>query len=134
MKAVSSTCLRRTDQMAKPASQLTGRMTSEERKAFGKYADALGLGAGTVATLLVIRELRLARLTKLKVNPRFRQPKDTPATITSHRIRGPQKLSFRDHLDQLDLSVSEGLGVLCRAELDERWLEAGMSDSKRVKI
>lgn len=113
--------------------QVTGRMSSDERKAFGKYADALGLGAGTVATLLVIRELRLVRLAKLKVSPRFRQPKDTPATITSHRIRDRQKQEFRDHLDRFDLSASEGLGVLCRAELQERWLETALADSKRVK-
>ena len=109
-------------------------MLSEERKAFGRYADALGLDAGTVATLLMIRELRLGRLGRLRVSPELRQPRNTSGTITSHRFGEARKARFREHLDKLSLSASEGLGVLCRAELKEHWLEAALSgDSEGVR-
>ena len=125
--------------MAKPSresnSQITGRITSDERKAFGAYSKAMGLAAGTVATLLMIRELRIGRLAHLKVDPMLQPIGNTAGTVTSHRFSKSQKADFERHVDHAGISsMSQGLGFLCRAELRERWLETALqTDSKRVE-
>ena len=116
-------------------SQITGRMTPDERKAFGVYSKAMGLAAGTVATLLMIRELKIGRLPHLKVDPMLQPIGNTAGTVTSHRFTKPQKAEFERHVDHAGISsTSQGLGILCRAELRERWLETALhADSKRVE-
>lgn len=116
------------------ATQVTGRLTPDERKQFGGYAEALGLDAGTVATLLMTRELRIRRLDDLRSDARFRPSGITPRTITSHRFRKSEKQRFLDHIGLLGLSASKALGLLCRVELFEAWLEKALvGDSYRVR-
>jgi hypothetical protein len=111
-------------------------MTVNERTAFGHYAKALGLAAGTVATLLMIRELSIGRLGGLKVDPKLRPVENTAGTVTSHRFSKSQKRKFERHVEKVGVpSTSQGLGILCRAELQERWLENALqTDSKRVGV
>lgn len=124
--------------MPKPAGderkQVTGRLTSDERKQFAAYAESLGLDGGTVATLLMSRELRLRRLERLRADPRFREVVGANRTITSHRFSASDKQRFHDHIRKVDVSASKAVGILCRAELVERWLEQALSfDSDRVE-
>lgn len=103
--------------------QITGRLTKEERSEFGNYAERLGLDGGTVATLLLARELRVERLATIRLVPEFRAPSTTPATITTHRFPKSEKERFVNYVESLGLSQSKALGLLCRAELAELWLE-----------
>lgn len=103
--------------------QITGYMTADERSRFGDYAHRLGLDGGTVATLLLVRELRVDRLAELRSKPGFRSPAKAPGKITSHRLAEPEKQKFREHRARFKMSASKALGLLCRAELKERWLE-----------
>lgn len=115
--------------------QVSGRMTAEERVRFGAYADSLGLDGGAVATLLMLRELRLRRLADLRSNARFREIAGATSKITSHRFAEPDKRRFQEHISSIGLSSSKALGILCRTELVEKWLEqALLSDSFRVEI
>lgn len=98
-------------------------MTAEERDQFGEYAHRLGLDGGTVATLLLVRELRVDRLAVLRQKPQFRLPDGDAGTITTHRFAPAEKEKFKEHRSRYGLSARKALGLLCRAELKERWLE-----------
>jgi hypothetical protein len=117
--------------------QITGRMTSPERKRFAIYASKLKLGGGIVATLLIIREMRARRLGALKSDPLLQPIGPISGKITTRRLNEAEKVAFRTHVSEFDLKLSRALGLLCRAELAEGWLEAALYtdyfDSLRVE-
>lgn len=108
--------------------QITGRMTADERTRFGDYARGLRLDGGTVATLLLTRELRVGRLTALHSDPRFYKPGKTPGKITLRRLPEAEKLDFREHARKHEITPSQALGLLCRVELVEKWLARALDD------
>lgn len=109
------------------APQVTGRLTPTERQAFANYADELGLDAGTIATLLMSRELRTKRLVQLSKKPQFRAIENCSRTVTTHRFQAVDKQRFVNHAKEIGLSASKALGILCRAELAERWLDKALN-------
>lgn len=114
--------------------QITGRVTVREHSDFSQYSQLVGLRPGVLATLLIHRELRLKRLTGLKEQPSYRPVTGAGETITSHGLASDNKATFTQHVKALEISASKALGILCRAELAEQWLERALNiDSIRVE-
>lgn len=114
--------------------QITGRMTISERARFGDYSRSLGLDGGSVATLLIARELRQRRLPDLALDAKLRPTENSSGTITTHRLPEGGKRGFYQHVKAAGLSASKALGLLCRSELQERWLERSINfDSDRIE-
>ena len=113
--------------------QITGRMTPDERLRFAEYSREVGVDGGTVASLLINRELRLRRLPALWSELRNRPDGTTSGTITSHRLGVAQKAHFYSYVERQSLSASKALGLLCRVELKERWLERSLTSPTRIE-
>lgn len=114
--------------------QITGRVTDQEHAGFSDYCQEVGLRPGVLATLLIHRELRLKRLAGLKEQTIYRPVAGASETITSHGLVANDKGKFTQHVKALEISSSKALGILCRAELAEQWLERALRiDSLRVE-
>lgn len=111
--------------------QITGYLTADERSRLAEYARSHGLDAAALASLLLHRELRVGRLRDLRSKGRLPKPTECPEKVTIHRIDDLAKGRFKEHAKSCQLKSSPALALLCRAELQERWLEKAMEKAAR---
>lgn len=102
--------------------QILGYLLPEECEAFHAYADSMNLNSSAVANLLIMRELKLRRLTKLA---RFQRdhPRADCGKIVAHQSQGLTKEAFTVHSEAYGLKPTAAAERVFRAELEERWLE-----------
>src|SRR5687768_8143600 len=97
-----------------------------ERERFAEYAAEFGLDVTALSNLLLLRELRVARLGGMIGEiSRTAGPRD--AKITAH-LSTDRRTAFAARAKSLGLSLSEAGGVLVLAELKERWLEKSVDN------
>ncbi len=110
-----------------PLAQIIGYLTEADRARFQAYAQALGLDVSALANLLIIRELKLARLSGLA--GRFDQ--ETPASsrtkVTAHLPVADTKAAFAALAARAGMKPTRAAAVLFRTELEERWLESSVA-------
>lgn len=107
----------------KPRVQQVARVAIADQAAFQLYAEHLGLHMSTVATLLLARELRIKRLSRLA--ERNLAVKGTPldGKIIAYLNSEDVKTSFGAHAACADMRPGPAAALIFRAELAERWLE-----------
>jgi hypothetical protein len=102
--------------------QVHGYLSDSERRNFENYAGQHGLHVTALARVLLVRELRLRRLSRLVV--KYPSPLRSPAKkVTAHLTNTCLAAAFVDECGQAGVSLSEAAAVIFRAELAEKWLE-----------
>lgn len=101
-------------------SQIVGYVTTNEAKAFARYAESLGVDVSALANLLLRREMHLGRLDEIPAPP----TEERTVKITAHLKGEALKTSFTEHASKYGLRAGPAATRLFRAELEERWLEA----------
>ena len=105
--------------------QQQGYLTAAERTEFAAYAKEHGLHATALGRLLIIRELKLRRLTRLL--SRFGdQPVAGRRKLTVHITDPVLKSAFGNLARKAGVSPSAAAAAVFRAELTERWLSASV--------
>lgn len=108
-------------------SQITAHVSAADAAAFQAYAAGLGLDASALATLLLIRELRVGRLPRLAaVDLSARGAANDK--ITAHRGDGAVKTRWTAHALTAGLSASKAAAIVFRAELKEQWLNRAVNE------
>jgi hypothetical protein len=107
--------------------QIGGYLRPNEREAFDEYVEQFKpLRIGEVATLLVLRELKSARLALLP--KRYPKPAGKGRKrITARPMDLTLKRAFEEHVARFDLDPDPAAAFIFRAELKERWLERCIS-------
>lgn len=103
--------------------QILGYVTSEDRDRFEAYALAHGINVTALANLLIARELRARRLTKLQDAFDATRPLASRSKIVAHTPDAATKAAFTARAHEAGMKPSRAAAVLFRAELKERWLE-----------
>jgi hypothetical protein len=110
---------------AKVMFQQHAYLTSEEDAQFRRYAKARGLDATALASVLLLRELRLHRLEISRFSATdslgHRDRK-----VTAHLPTQAEKEAFVAHARNCGLKPATAAAILLRAELTERWLDRDM--------
>ena len=106
-----------------PMRQITAYLDESERLALADYARQFGLDGSGIANLLLIRELRVARLLSTKRHKPPSKPLSGRKKVTAHQPDDSVFLAFKEHAALCDLTTSAALASIIRAELDERWLD-----------
>ena len=99
--------------------QLTTYLTTQERRSFGDYAEKLGLDAGGLATLLLLRELRVGDLKSRLEDVSTTSASQAGQKITVRRLSEDKINDLQIYASSLDLRSSEVLLAVCRLELEE---------------
>lgn len=107
--------------------QIIGYLTEADRIRFQAYAQALGLDASALANLLIIRELRLARLSGLAQHFDQEAPIASRTKVTAHLPVAATKAAFAALAAKARMKPTRAAAVLFRAELEERWLEISVA-------
>lgn len=102
--------------------QITAYFAVAEREALAAYASNFGLDASELATLLLFRELRVARLGRLKEAYDCASHSSSGRKLTV-RASVATKGILSAHAAQFGLRLPIALLVLCRAEMAEHWLD-----------
>src|SRR4051794_5757048 len=97
-----------------------GYVSMHERTRFFAYALRSGFKASEVAKFLVLRELQLQRLRRLKDSVAF--PHSSNGNKVTAHLPSTVQRRFVRHVKLLHLSPSVGLAILIRQELRERSL------------
>ena len=108
--------------------QLLGYVTPGECKQFQTYASSLGLDASALASLLIIRELKLRRLRKLAESFETELQTSERTKITAHLRDASVKSAFARHSAASGMKPTPAVAILFRAELAEQWLERSISE------
>lgn len=103
--------------------QIGGYLTPEEHAEFKRYAAAFQLKESSLANLLLVREMRLGRLGRLKEVYLPQVPMRSRGRVTAHQPDGTTKEAFEAHARAEGLKPDQAAAVLFRAELTERWLD-----------
>lgn len=106
--------------------QILGYLALDEADDFQRYAAELRLDRTALANLLIVRELRIGRLAKLKISYDRDLAGLEKTKIVAHQGDPATKAAFKVHSSALGLKPSRAAAILFRAELAERWLEASM--------
>jgi hypothetical protein len=105
--------------------QIGGYLRPAEKELFDAYIEQFKLRPGAVATLLILRELRCARL--LVLNDRYPMPPGKGRSRVSARPTDISiKRAFEQHVATIGLDPDPAAGVIWRAEIHERWLERAL--------
>lgn len=112
--------------LRKPSNSLIGAWLSEEDgRAFGSYAHEFGLDESALATLLVVRELRIGRLKSIA---HTRAEKSDKSKRVTARPRQPEiGTAFANHALLHGLRSGQAAALLIRMELSEQWLRSALS-------
>jgi len=102
--------------------QILGYLIRAECDEFNAYAASMNLNSSAVANLLILRELRLHRLSQLEHYQR-NHPRSKCAKIVGHQSNDRTKRAFTAHAESCGLKPTAAAERLFRAELQERWLE-----------
>jgi hypothetical protein len=107
--------------------QITAHLDEQAHVEIIAYARNFGLDGSGIANLLLVRELRIARLTSAvrKLTPSASGTRRTK--ITAHQPDGSVFAAFRDHAKACGMTVSSALASLVRAELEEQWLDKALA-------
>jgi len=118
------------------SSQISVWLLPETKKAFGKYAEEVGVDDSELAKLLILRESKLKRLATLKregnIPVRKRQLRGTAEQlekITAHLSSASQVQQFDAYAGSCGLVRSTAGALLLEIELSEKWLEKALSSS-----
>jgi hypothetical protein len=105
--------------------QIGGWLRRSEKDALHDYLKQFSIRPAAAATLLIVRELRCKRLSKLK--ERYAEKVGTERSrLTAHQPDGHLKQAFTQHAAAFGLDPNPAASILFRAELDERWLESAV--------
>jgi post-segregation antitoxin (ccd killing protein) len=107
--------------------QITAYVSADDGERFRAYAASFGLDASALATLLLIRELRvdhLARLAAADLEARGQAYEK----ITAHQSDGTVKARWVTHARASGLSVSRAAAIVFRAELRDLWLQRAVNE------
>lgn len=103
--------------------QITAYLDERERSALTDYARKFGLDGSGIVNLLLVRELRVARLSSTEQRTIPSTPMSGRKKITAHQSDGSVFLAFRKHAEACGLTVSAALASVIRTELGEQWLD-----------
>jgi hypothetical protein len=102
--------------------QIGSNLRPEEYCDFKAYAGRFQISQSAVANLLIIKELRRARLERLRL--RHKEYRGLPEHRITANQRDPTiKAAFESHVARLGLGSDAAAGILFRAELRELWLD-----------
>jgi hypothetical protein len=110
--------------------QILGYLTNDEAIAFQHYVTELRLDASALANLLIVRELRRARLARLIITYDAELAGQDKKKIVAHQSDDDTKTAFANHAMQYGLKPSRAAAILFRAELHEKWLASTMDLSQ----
>ena len=102
--------------------QILGYVTPDDRDRFEAYAVAYGLHVTALANLLIARELRTRRLTKLQQAFDAPRPLPSRSKIVAHTPDVATKKAFTAWAHAVGMKPSRAAAILFRAELEEQWL------------
>lgn len=102
--------------------QILGYLLPEECEEFNTYAGSMNLNSSAVANLLVVRELRLRRLSRLEDYQRNYRRSEC-SKIVAHQSNDSTKRAFTAHAEGCGLKPTAAAERLFRAELEEHWLK-----------
>lgn len=102
--------------------QIVGYLTAPEARHFHDCAAACGVGASTLANLLISRELTLRRLTALQRTPAPPRLLPSDTKVVAHLALEERKTLFSDHAERHGMKMSAAAALLFRTELQEHWL------------
>lgn len=111
--------------------QITAYLTADERKNLRTYSAEFGLDLSGLATLLLVRHLRVARRGAATTPEEEGRPDGRDKKVTIHRVNQKTKELWVKHAKASGLSLSAFVGSVCIRELEEKWL-ASCFDSDRV--
>jgi hypothetical protein len=103
--------------------QQVARVAIADQAAFHQYAEQLGLQMSTLATLLLARELRIRRLSRLGERHRAVKGASLDGKIIAYLHGSDVKRSFSAHAASAEMRPGPAAALIFRAELTERWLE-----------
>ena len=105
--------------------QIAADVKVKLRKRVQSYAEGLQIPESALITLLVARELRLRRLSKL--SPSTAVKRLSPRSRLTGRQNTPAlKQRFHKHLERLKIDPAVGLATLAEEELREKWLRKSL--------
>jgi hypothetical protein len=108
-------------------SQITAHVSAGNAATFRSYAASFGLDASALATLLLIRELRIGRLPDLAAADLDARGSANDK-ITAHKGDGAVKTQWKAHARAAGLSASKAAAIVFRAELKEQWLKRAVNE------
>ena len=99
-------------------------MSEADGRAFGSYALELGLDESALATLLIVRELRVGRLQAIAETRIAKSDKGKRVTA---RPRQPEiETAFASHALSVGLRPGQAAALLIQTELSEHWLKSAL--------
>lgn len=102
--------------------QIGGWLRPDEHADFMSYLDQFCLRQAPVATLLIVRELRCARLPDL-ARSYGHSSGSGRKRITAGPTSSALKRAFENHAARWGLDPDPAAAMIYRAELQERWLQ-----------
>lgn len=102
--------------------QVLGYLSAADAAEFRAHAASGGLDASALANLLIVRELKLARLAELQKAFAADAALSDRTKIIAHQPDDRIKSAFTKHAKDAGLKPSPAAAVLFKAELKERWL------------
>ena len=102
--------------------QIGGYLTHEEYTSFKEYAAEFHLKPSSLANLLLVRELNLGRLARLREFVTYGAAAGNRARVTAHQPDPAMKIEFESRAGEVGLKPDQAASIVFRAELDERWL------------
>jgi hypothetical protein len=114
--------------------QINARLSPEIRERFDDYAAGLGLDAAELARLLIVRELRVRRISMPGGNPQGPSKASTTTghrKLTAHFHLSEQVAEFDRYANERGLSRAAAAKLIFERELREMWLAKAFSWSPR---
>lgn len=109
--------------MVKKKIQIGAWLTSQEIRYLSKYAVERHIDNDALGSLLLVRELNLKRLHKLKIKYSRTVSSADRKRFTVHSKNTDFKEKILSHFFAHNMNANMAFGLILRAELDERWLE-----------
>lgn len=90
------------------------------------YAAACEVSRSKLLGLLIVRELNETRLEQLKVLVDGSDDRSEAVRVTGRLTSSKRRDAFRTQVGELGMRLEDGLAILARIELMERWLAASL--------
>jgi hypothetical protein len=112
--------------------QINARLSSTSRARFEAYADKVGLDAGELARLLIVREMHLRRALRPDTPNRMAATTKGKRKLTAHFHRSGDVAKFDRYARDRGLSRAAAAKVIFERELGDAWLLQAFSWTPRA--
>jgi hypothetical protein len=115
--------------------QINTRLSSEARAQFDTYAVKVGLDAGELARLLIVRELHTRRALPLLARRPVKNSSEKTGQrkLTAHFHKPDDVANFDKHADAYGLTRAAAAKLIFERELTEMWLLRALKWSPRAR-